>query len=323
MVTVGQSIMLVESVATRLLHASVRITSAQVQRSSHEKIEHEGVKMSQPQQPSSIQPASNQPPVIAPNGQPPVMQPAPPQQPQQPQRTTVAGIVGLIFGVIGFILSFIPLINNVAAILGVVGVVLGIIALIGTFRNRRNGRIIAILATIFSALAIIITLWIQSSISSAFDAATSSSSTSQSASQSTSQADDQSQSGTNATQQEGDLEGLYIKIASATKSVNDYQGKPTVLVTYDWTNKSDSNASFMVAANAQVFQNGKQLEHAIYTENPEGYSADESMKDLQPGASATVVEAYVLDDNSPITVEVTDLFSLTSKEKVEHTFTLE
>lgn len=246
----------------------------------------------------------------------PGMRPMPAQR--QPKGTTVCGIIGLVLGVLALILSFIPIVNNAAAVLGAIGVVLGVIGVVGTFRGRKSGKAIAVVATVLSVLGIVITLSMQASFSKAIDDATASAAPSASATK-----DGGEDGSTPAAQdQEGDLDDMHVRIVSAVKSTNDYEGAPTVLVTYEWTNRTDRNTSFMAAANAQAFQNGRQLDVAVYADAPEGYDATSSMKDLQPGASGTVTIGYVLKDDSPVTVEVTDLFSLDDERKVAHTFQL-
>lgn len=263
---------------------------------------------------------------MAPQGQP--VQPPQQPMPQQPKGTSVCGILGVIFGAIGLVLSFIPIINNAAFFFGLIGVILAIVAIVGTFRGKRNGKVLAIVGAVLSVLSIVITLSMQASFSKAIDEATGTASSSTSTSSSTSaSADSDGSAGDDAQDgvqdQEGDLEDAHVKIVSAVKSVDDYEGQPTVLVTYEWTNKTDKNTSFMVATSDKVFQNGQQLDTAMYgMDAPEGYDSGSSMKDLQPGATGTVTQAYVLKDDSPVTVEVTDLFSMDDKAKVAHTFDL-
>ena len=114
-----------------------------------------------------------------------------------------------------------------------------------------------------------------------------------------------------------------MKIVSAVKSVNDYNGKPTALVTYEWTNNTSKNNSFAALAHPNVFQNGTELETAIYFDQPEGYDANSYLAQVQPGATATVTLGYVLQDDSPITVDVTAFLSTDQDTKVTHTFTLQ
>lgn len=247
---------------------------------------------------------------------------------------SVCGIVGLVFAVVGLALSFIPIINNIAAVFGLVGVVLGIIGLVGVMRGKRTGRAVAIIAIAISVASIVITLAMQAAASKAIDDAFS-----QKAPQSTQQTEpggdhsktteknsdndaDESPEAKGDQDKEGDLRDMHVTIVSAVKSGNDYNGKPTVMVTYEWVNQTEKNGSFMALADAKVFQNGRSLELAMYIDNPQGYDASSSMTALQPKAKGTVTEGYVLQDDSPITVEVTDLFSLDDSAKVKHTFDL-
>ena len=75
-----------------------------------------------------------------------------------------------------------------------------------------------------------------------------------------------------------------VKIVSAVKSNPDYEGKPTVLVTYEVTNNKNKNSNFM-EIHTEVFQNGKSLNNAIYMDNPEGYDPNSVMTTLQPGCN--------------------------------------
>lgn len=245
----------------------------------------------------------------------------------------ICGIAAVVFGALGLVLSFIPIVNNIAAILGFIGVILAIIAIVGTFRGKKRGKVLSIVAAVLSVLAIVITLAMQSAASKAIDDSikeskgidTSQSSSSKSAGKSSdaskSKASEQKAQGEQ--DLEGDIEGAHVKIVSAVKSVNDYNGKPTALVTYEWTNNTSKNNSFATLAHPNVFQNGTELETAVYFDQPEGYDANSYLAQAQPGTAATVTLGYVLQDDSPITVDVTAFLSTDQDTKVTHTFTLQ
>lgn len=257
-----------------------------------------------------------------------------------PKGTTICGIVGVVFGALGLVLSFIPIVNNIAAILGAIGVVLAIIAMVGTFHGKKAGKILSIVAAVLSVLAIVITLAMQSAASKAIDEAINGSGTSQSKSSDAKKSgDDSSNDGsanndptnndsTDTTKasgeqdQEGDLKNLHVTIVSAAKSGNDYEDKPTVMVTYEWKNNSGKNNSFAALAHPQVFQNGQALDTAVYLDQPTGYDMNSYTAEIQPGATGKVTLGYVLKDESTITVDVTDLFSIDDSRKVVHTFDL-
>ena len=246
------------------------------------------------------------------------------QHADKQQSTTVCGIIGIVFGALALVLSFIPIINNLAAILGVIGAVLALIGLIGAIRGKKKGKAVSIVAVVLSVLAIVITLAMQSAASKAID---DSIKTAKGIETSQSQPSGETQSvGSNAQgvqSVEGDIEGAHVKIVSAVKSGNDYENKPTVLVTYEWTNTSSKNNSFATLAHPQAFQNGVELDTAMYVDAPSGYDANSYLQELQPGASSTVTLGYVLADDSPVNVEVSAFLAVNSNAKVTHEFNLQ
>lgn len=168
-------------------------------------------------------------------------------------------------------------------------------------------------------IVVILIIGIASSGKSGNKGSTTAASSSSSASQSTSSTSASSASGSMDT--EGDLGNYHVKIVSATKSTADYQGKDTIIVTYEWTNNSDSATSFAAALNAHVYQNGVGLDVAIYTDIPQGYDVNSELTSVQAGATQDVTIAYTLSDTSDVTVEVTDLLTI-SGAKVAHTYSL-
>lgn len=108
-----------------------------------------------------------------------------------------------------------------------------------------------------------------------------------------------------------------VSIDSSTLTT-DYQGAPAVIVDYTFTNNSEKATSFAVACSPKVFQNGVQLETAITSDDlGNGYMAE-----IKPGASTTARLAYSLTDESDITVEVEELFSLDDALLAEATFSV-
>ena len=96
-----------------------------------------------------------------------------------------------------------------------------------------------------------------------------------------------------------------------------------MLVTLEWTNTTDSNASFASVLQTSVFQNGHGLETAVYVDAPEGYDANSYLAELQPNATGTVSLGYVLEDSSPVEVQVSDLISFDDDAPmISHTFEL-
>lgn len=117
----------------------------------------------------------------------------------------------------------------------------------------------------------------------------------------------------------GNLGDFNISILTARRSV-DYEGKAAVIVKYQFKNNSDKNQTFMTAVNDRAFQKGVQLDGAIIT-GDERYTALDSAKEVQPNGSIELEQAYLVTDTaSDITIEVTELFSISSNDKLSKTF---
>ncbi|MGN0521124.1 MAG: DUF5067 domain-containing protein [Eubacterium sp.] len=104
--------------------------------------------------------------------------------------------------------------------------------------------------------------------------------------------------------------GCVVKGASLCK---DWTDKDAVLVTYEFTNNSDSAISFDVALDARAYQDGVGLETAIL-DNEETDWLD---VDIKPGVTKEVKKAYVLRDTStPVEIEVSELISFSDEKLV-------
>lgn len=119
-------------------------------------------------------------------------------------------------------------------------------------------------------------------------------------------------------QDKGEL-GKYAVEISSYKLAKDYEGKPAIVIEYQFTNNSDDAANFMTALNYKAFQDGIELETAIIADD-NVYDSGASMKDIKTGKTLTVYSAYVLsDETKPVECEVTELISFDDK-KVVKTF---
>lgn len=110
----------------------------------------------------------------------------------------------------------------------------------------------------------------------------------------------------------------YAVTIDGSTVTTDYEGAPAIIVDYTFTNNSEEDTSFAVACAQKAFQNGVQLENAIVTEDlGNGYMAE-----IKPGSTTTARIAYSLTDESDVTVEVQELFSLDDTMLAEATFSV-
>jgi len=105
-----------------------------------------------------------------------------------------------------------------------------------------------------------------------------------------------------------DSSGDYAVTIDRTHKANDYEGHPVLVVDYTFTNNGDDDANFLVAVTATAFQDGVELEDAILENSSK--AAGNTMKDIKPGKSIKVEEAYVLDGKKDVTIEVSGSFAL-------------
>lgn len=83
-----------------------------------------------------------------------------------------------------------------------------------------------------------------------------------------------------------------------------YDGKLCAVITYTFTNNSDEATSFSGSIHDRAYQNGVELSSAIVSGGWD--TIDNAIKDVKPGATITVSGAFILDDESDITVECTE-----------------
>lgn len=104
--------------------------------------------------------------------------------------------------------------------------------------------------------------------------------------------------------EEGNVGDYYVVLKDCS-IVKDYDGNDALLVNYSFTNNSEETTSGLVAVYLQAFQDGVELEIATV----EGRTYDEQ-KDIRPGVTMdTCQAAYVLTSDSPVEVEVSDMWS--------------
>lgn len=105
---------------------------------------------------------------------------------------------------------------------------------------------------------------------------------------------------------DNEIDGKLVEILSAEVGGKDYEGNPTVVVTYKYTNNSDNAASFSVSFYDKVFQSGIECSPDYLYDGD-----DNASKEIRPGASIEVKKSYVLNDMiADIEVEVSGFISL-------------
>lgn len=98
----------------------------------------------------------------------------------------------------------------------------------------------------------------------------------------------------------------------------DYEGNPTVDITFTFTNNSDEAQSLATMANIEVYQDGVQREMAISTNvDTSGYTTN-----VKPGVSTQATLVYSVSGTSDVEVEVYPLVSLDKTPVAQQTFTL-
>ncbi len=115
-----------------------------------------------------------------------------------------------------------------------------------------------------------------------------------------------------------DTVGDFKCVVKGAKLCKDLTGKDAVLITYEFTNNSDSAVSFDVALDARAYQDGVGLETAILDEDTDYLDVD-----IKPGVTKEVKKAYNLRDTSTeIEIEVSELISF-SDDKIVTTVEIE
>lgn len=115
--------------------------------------------------------------------------------------------------------------------------------------------------------------------------------------------------------------GDYNVVIKSCRLTTDYDGESVVIITYDFTNNSDDEASFDFTISDKVYQNGISLSHAYLVED-DSYDSENSSRSIKSGITITVEEAYVLSSTTAdVEVELSELISFSSK-KVTKTFKL-
>ena len=103
------------------------------------------------------------------------------------------------------------------------------------------------------------------------------------------------------------FDDCYITIKSAY-TTTDTEGRDCLAVVYDYTNQSGQSSSMLGSiVSTKAYQNGIEIERSFATYT-NGESIDNSSQSVQNGATLEVTQLFILNDNSPVTVEATDWY---------------
>lgn len=119
-------------------------------------------------------------------------------------------------------------------------------------------------------------------------------------------------------EEEQTVESAYAVTLDSATGVTTYDGKPAIAVTYTFANNSDKATMPGAAVLVKAFQNGVELETGIVS----GLDSGSYTNELKPGASASCTQAYVLQDQSDVTVEAKELLSFSDELLASKVFTV-
>lgn len=244
--------------------------------------------------------------------------------------TSGMAVTGLVLGIIALISSVVPLLNLLSFPFVLLAIIFGAIGVFQTAKGTKGGKGIAISGLVLGVLALIVTVAMYGGAAASADKpATTTGSSAPAAEQPATAPADEADADAAAPEAAQDdaaaadaqqAEAAYVVTIDEGALGTDYQGEKAAVITYTFTNNSDKACNFMTTIGAKAFQDGVQLEGAI---GVDGVDSQDLMKDIKPGKSITVQQAYVLaDTKNPVEVEVTELFDFSSELIAQKTFNL-
>ncbi|MBQ9345983.1 MAG: DUF5067 domain-containing protein [Oscillibacter sp.] len=103
----------------------------------------------------------------------------------------------------------------------------------------------------------------------------------------------------------------------------DEDGSPAIVITYDWTNRTDRRTYAMSEVSEAAYQDGVELDYAGI-EDDTIYDVGTSFKEVRPGTTVRVQAAYILEDTTtPVEFELTERSYLDPDTYVYHDFSLD
>lgn len=105
-----------------------------------------------------------------------------------------------------------------------------------------------------------------------------------------------------------DFDITFTKI----EKLKDYEDKPVMKFTYNWTNKSDKAVAPFITFTLKGFQDGVETDSFFMAD---GIDLGIGQKEIKPGATIENCEAGIMvtDETKPIDIELTESFSFSNK----------
>lgn len=117
------------------------------------------------------------------------------------------------------------------------------------------------------------------------------------------------------TQDENGTIGDYDVSIINSEMTTSKQGKKAILVTYSFTNNSDKVAKFAEVLSAEAYQNNEACAQAGMTN--QDYDIETMLAEVNPGETKEVYEAYLLKNESDVTIKVTKAGQTTKEEQTD------
>lgn len=222
-------------------------------------------------------------------------------------------IASMVLGILGLVLACL----SIGLFPAIIGLILGIIYL----ATHRGGHGMAIAGVVTSAIAVaiaVIILIMGVGVSEALDKESNKKLNKGGASTTSADTEDKEESKTDskADENKASEDDGVINFSTDTFAVKltgyetstDYEGAPCLLVYYDYTNTGEDNSSAMTDCYLKAFQGGVECDTAITSVSND--AMDNYMKEIQPGITVNVCEAFKISGPSDVTLQASELISL-------------
>lgn len=117
--------------------------------------------------------------------------------------------------------------------------------------------------------------------------------------------------------------GQYKVDLKEARTATDSADKSILIVTYTFTNNSDTAQAFVYAIDDTAYQNGVELGPVWTSYGIDGLDFDAKSKEIKPGVSLDVQCAYELnDETTDVEIELQRFASLSDEAELTYTITL-